>query len=36
MDRLFSEHVIVRNQAVLQEGVNNCERTMIMLTKKLS
>ena len=23
MDRLFSEHVLVRNQAVLQEGVNN-------------
>ena len=25
MDRLFAEHVVVRNQAVLQEGVNNCE-----------
>ena len=36
MDRLFREHVLVRNQAVLQEGVNNCQREMIMLTKKLS
>jgi len=36
MDRLFSENVIVRNQAVLQEGVNSCEETMILLTKKLS
>lgn len=36
MERLFAEHVIVRNQAVLQEGVNNCEQTMVMLTKKLS
>ena len=36
MKRLFAEHVIVRNQAVLQEGVNNCEHTMVLLTKKLS
>lgn len=36
MDRLFAENVIVRNQAVLQEGVNNSEETMVMLTKKLS
>ena len=36
MDRLFGEGVLVRNQAVLQEGVNNCEQTMILLTKKLA
>jgi lysine 2,3-aminomutase len=36
MERLFAEHVLVRNQAVLQEGVNNSEQTMILLTKKLS
>jgi len=36
MDRLFAKNVVVRNQAVLQEGVNNCEETMILLTKKLS
>lgn len=36
MDRLFSENVIVRNQAVMQEGVNSDTDEMIMLTKKLS
>ena len=36
MERLFAEGVIVRNQAVLQEGVNSDEETMILLTKKLS
>ena len=36
MERLFAENVIVRNQAVLQEGVNSVEETMILLTKKLS
>jgi lysine 2,3-aminomutase len=36
MERLFSEGVIVRNQAVLQEGVNNDADTMIELTKRLS
>ena len=36
MDRLFAENVLVRNQAVLQEGVNNSEDTMILLMKKLS
>jgi len=36
MERLFAENVLVRNQAVLQEGVNNSEETMILLTKKLS
>ncbi|MEM7313862.1 MAG: KamA family radical SAM protein [Planctomycetota bacterium] len=36
MDRLFSENVLVRNQAVLQEGVNNCQDTMITMGRKLS
>jgi lysine 2,3-aminomutase len=34
--RLFSEGVIVRNQAVLQEGVNNSVEEMDLLTRKLS
>ena len=36
MDRLFSEGLVVRNQAVLQEGVNNDAEIMIELTKRLS
>lgn len=36
MQRLFAEGVIVRNQAVLQEGVNSDTDIMIGLTKKLS
>ncbi len=36
MDRLFQEHVIVRNQAVLQEGVNNHQDIMMLMTRKLS
>lgn len=36
MERLFGEGVVVRNQAVLQEGVNNDADTMIELTKRLS
>ena len=36
MDRLFSENVLVRNQAVLQEGVNNSEGVMISMARKLS
>jgi lysine 2,3-aminomutase len=36
MERLFAENVIVRNQAVLQEGVNNSEETMILMTKQLA
>lgn len=36
MNRLFREGVIVRNQAVLQEGVNNSAEEMILLTRKLS
>lgn len=35
MDRLFSEGVIVRNQAVLQDGVNNHVDTMVLLTRQL-
>ncbi len=34
--RLFSEGVLVRNQAVLQDGVNNSIDTMVLLTRKLS
>ena len=36
MERLFAENVLVRNQAVLQEGVNNREETMILLARKLA
>ncbi len=36
MNRLFAEHVIVRNQAVLQDGVNNDEAIMVLMTKQLS
>ncbi len=36
MERLFAEGVIVRNQAVLQEGVNNDADVMVELTKRLS
>ena len=36
MARLYSEHVLVRNQAVLQEGVNNSESAMISMARKLS
>ncbi len=35
MDRLFSEDIIVRNQAVLQEGVNNDNNVMLHLTRQL-
>lgn len=35
MDRLFSEGILVRNQAVLQEGVNNKVDTMVLLTRQL-
>ncbi len=34
--RLFAEGVVVRNQAVLQQGVNDTEDLMTLLTKKLS
>jgi len=34
--KLFSEGMIVRNQAVLQEGVNNTVDDMVQMTKKLS
>lgn len=36
MDRLFAEGVIVRNQAVLQEGVNSDTNVMTSLTKRIS
>lgn len=36
MDRLFSEGIIVRNQAVLQDGVNNHVDQMVLLTRQLS
>ncbi len=36
MERLFAEGVIVRNQAVLQDGVNNDADVMIQLTRQLS
>ncbi len=36
MDRLFAEGVIVRNQAVLQDGVNNDAGTMIHMTRQLA
>lgn len=36
MSRLFSDGVIVRNQAVLQAGVNDSVEQMTHLTKKLS
>ena len=36
MQRLFSHGVTVRNQAVLQEGVNNCAETMILMTRQLA
>ncbi|MFN8370052.1 MAG: KamA family radical SAM protein [Bacteriovoracaceae bacterium] len=36
MEKLFSLGFIVRNQAVLQEGVNNNVNEMILLTRKLS
>ncbi len=35
MDRLFAEGVIVRNQAVLQQGVNHETDVMVKLTKKI-
>lgn len=36
MARLFSDAIVVRNQAVLQEGVNNTKEQMILLTRQLS
>jgi lysine 2,3-aminomutase len=36
MDRLFAEGIIVRNQAVLQEGVNDNINDMILLIKQIS
>jgi lysine 2,3-aminomutase len=36
MDRIFQEGIIVRNQAVLQDGVNNSLDQMVLLTRQLS
>jgi lysine 2,3-aminomutase len=36
MDRIFAEGIIVRNQAVLQEGVNDNINDMVMLVRQLS
>ena len=36
MERLFQRGITVRNQAVLQEGVNNNAEDMVMLTRQLS
>jgi lysine 2,3-aminomutase len=36
MDRLFQIGIIVRNQAVLQEGVNDRVEDMVLLTRQLS
>jgi lysine 2,3-aminomutase len=36
MDRLFAEGIIVRNQAVLQEGVNDNINQMVLLIKQIS
>ena len=36
MERLYQEGVLVRNQAVLQEGVNNSESDMVLMTRQLS
>ena len=36
MDRLYSEGIIVRNQAVLQDGVNNNVEKMVLLTRKIA
>lgn len=36
MNRLFAAGVVVRNQAVMQEGVNSDAKTMILLTRKLA
>lgn len=36
MDRLFAEGIIVRNQAVLQEGVNDTIDEMVLLLRQIS
>lgn len=36
MEKIFNEGIIVRNQAVLQEGVNNNINDMVLLIKQLS
>lgn len=36
MDKLFEDGITVRNQAVLQRGVNDSKETMVLLTRRLS
>ena len=36
MDRLFQKGIVVRNQAVLQDGVNNSVDSMVLLTRAVS
>jgi len=36
MDRIFAEGIIVRNQAVLQEGVNDTINEMVLLIRQVS
>ena len=36
MERLFHAGVVVRNQAVLQDGVNNCADTMTLMGRQLA
>ena len=36
MEKIFQEGILVRNQAVLQEGVNDGVETMVMLARQLS
>lgn len=36
MDKMFSEGIVVRNQAVLQEGVNDNINDMVLLVRQLS
>lgn len=36
MDKMFAEGIVVRNQAVLQEGVNDTINEMVLLVRQLS
>ncbi len=36
MDRLFGEGVVIRNQSVLQRGVNDTRESMLLLLRRLS
>lgn len=35
MEKLYREGIIVRNQSVLQDGINNCATEMVVLTRQL-